>query len=455
MKTAVILDAGRGTKLWPYAQIRSKGLLPIGGAPLLAHQVAVLQNLGYQKIVVVAGAHTGDVRALFRRQASVQVVTDANPQGSARSLLLARNAVQAEMFLLLYSDVVMHADDLRRLDAAQGYAALLAPLNGKIVHSSTDHIVCEIEKGNVTNILGHPRDAGTHYFAAFRCQADVFCALENTPTHFSNVEVGQMPPPESFFEMTLAQLIADNTPVCALEAQNHVVDIDKPWQILEANRVLNTWLCADLRRTHLADGASIHPSAVVGGFVQLGEGSSIGFNCILDGNIIVGKRTKIENGAIIKGNVVIGDDCTICNGCLIEEYATVGDNCYVGHGAELNGILLRNAFLYHYMEIYGIVGENVDLGAATVCGTLRFDDGATCQRVKGRRETPHPASDAVFFGDYSRTGVNAILMPGVKTGVYSIVGAGVRLLHDLEDHALIYAEQTQVKKAWGSEKYGW
>ncbi|MDR3313680.1 MAG: nucleotidyl transferase, partial [Oscillospiraceae bacterium] len=183
-------------------------------------------------------------------------------------------------------------------------------------------------------------------------------------------------------------------------------------------------------------------------------GSSIGLRVIIDGNVIVGRNTVIQNGAILKGNCVIGDDCKIRDGCLLED-ATVGDRCIVGHGAELSGMLFDNAYLYHYMEVYGIVGENVDLGAATVCGSLRFDDGTTRHRIRGHWEAPHPFSDSTFLGDYCRTGVNAILMPGVKTGVYSIVGAGVRLMQDLEDHTMVYAEQTQVKKPWDSGVYGW
>jgi bifunctional UDP-N-acetylglucosamine pyrophosphorylase/glucosamine-1-phosphate N-acetyltransferase len=46
-------------------------------------------------------------------------------------------------------------------------------------------------------------------------------------------------------------------------------------------------------------------------------------------------------------------------------------------------------------------------------------------------------------------------MPGVKVGVYSVVGAGVMLNEDVPDRTLLYAEQTHVKKAWGPEKYGW
>ena len=61
----------------------------------------------------------------------------------------------------------------------------------------------------------------------------------------------------------------------------------------------------------------------------------------------------------------------------------------------------------------------------------------------------------MFLGDYCRTGVNAIFMPGVKVGVYSVVGAGVVLKRDVPDHTLIYTEQTLTEKPWGPEKYGW
>ena len=46
-------------------------------------------------------------------------------------------------------------------------------------------------------------------------------------------------------------------------------------------------------------------------------------------------------------------------------------------------------------------------------------------------------------------------MPGVKVGVYSVVGAGVVLTRDVPDNTLIYAEQKLTEKPWGPEKYGW
>jgi bifunctional UDP-N-acetylglucosamine pyrophosphorylase/glucosamine-1-phosphate N-acetyltransferase len=111
--------------------------------------------------------------------------------------------------------------------------------------------------------------------------------------------------------------------------------------------------------------------------------------------------------------------------------------------------------LTHYMEFYGIIGSHTDLGAATVCGTLRFDDRYAMHRVKGRREYPKEHANATFMGDYARTGVNAVLMPGCKVGVNSIVGSGVILEEDLPNRTSIYQKQELVRREWGPEQYGW
>jgi bifunctional UDP-N-acetylglucosamine pyrophosphorylase/glucosamine-1-phosphate N-acetyltransferase len=97
----------------------------------------------------------------------------------------------------------------------------------------------------------------------------------------------------------------------------------------------------------------------------------------------------------------------------------------------------------------------VDIGAATVCGTLRFDDGDAVHRTLGRCETPHTGANASYLGDYSRTGVNAVLMPGVKVGAYSCVGPGVILDTDLPSRELVLVKQDLLRKPWGPDRYGW
>jgi bifunctional UDP-N-acetylglucosamine pyrophosphorylase/glucosamine-1-phosphate N-acetyltransferase len=64
-------------------------------------------------------------------------------------------------------------------------------------------------------------------------------------------------------------------------------------------------------------------------------------------------------------------------------------------------------------------------------------------------------ANVAYFGDYTRTGVNAIIMPGVKVGAYSCVGPGVVQSEDLPHNTVVLVEQQTVRKEWGPNRYGW
>jgi acetyltransferase-like isoleucine patch superfamily enzyme len=116
---------------------------------------------------------------------------------------------------------------------------------------------------------------------------------------------------------------------------------------------------------------------------------------------------------------------------------------------------MDGSYLWHYCEISGVVGCSVDIGAATVCGTLRFDDSPVEHRIGGRRERPAGGANGTYYGDHSRTGVNVITMPGTKIGAYSCVGAGIVVYEDVPSRTLRLLKQETVDRPWGPERYGW
>ena len=61
----------------------------------------------------------------------------------------------------------------------------------------------------------------------------------------------------------------------------------------------------------------------------------------------------------------------------------------------------------------------------------------------------------LYMGDYSRTGVNAMLMPGCKVGCYSCVGPGVIAYEDVPSRTVVLVKQELTTRPWGPEKYGW
>lgn len=455
MKTAIVLAAGTGSRAWPFTSVRPKAMIPVANRPLIDYSVAALKSAGMERILVAAGEHGERIVNHYRQDGIVEVVRLAATRGTADSLAQLLEGVEDDGVMVCYGDTIVGAEDLARLAATfadEGDTALVAPLGQE---SSRDWICCTVDDGHIDSILGHPRDGVTHRFCAFALSRSSFRALRSNSGIFTNVQVGMMPPVEAYLEMSLADLIADGGTVAACEASQPFLDVDKPWHILDANELAGRALCESLGENELSEEARIDDSAEIEGFVRLGPGSSIGRNVSIRGNVIVGSRTSIENGAIIRGPAVIGDDCLLANYCMLDGGAVVGNNCVINHCAELSGVIMDTVYLYHYMEFYGVLGSNTDLGAATVCGTLRFDDGETFHRVKGRRELPRNHANASYLGDYVRTGVNAIIMPGCKVGSYSLVGPGVLLSEDLPDGSRIRVEQRLERGSWGPERYGW
>ncbi len=455
MKTAIILAAGSGSKIWPYAEIRPKVMIPISTKPIIAYHVEKLLDMGFTSIWIAGGQMHEQIKNYFRKEVCVRVVDVGDTKGTADTLMRMKEYIVEEHFLVLYGDTMILKENLEVfVDTFQ--QTELAIMAARMHEQSGSWIGCNIVNGHVHNIVGHSRDNVAYQFGGFIFSRQLFKLLEYNSGRFTETEVGMMSPMEAYLEMTLAEYMKDGGVIPAYMLQDGCfIDIDKPWHILEANRRNNERLCHGLCENVLGEGASIDSTARIDGFVQLGKNSRIGYHVIIKGNIIVGDDTIIENGALLMGNNIVGNNTYIANYCYIANGATIGNDCVINHCAELDGIIFNRVYLYHYMEICGIVGENTDIGAATVCGSLRFDDGETVHTIKGRKEIPANCSCATYIGDYCRTGVNVTLFPGVKTGVYSVIGPSSLIQEDVPNRTLVYPKQELVKKSWGPEKYGW
>ncbi len=110
VRDCVILAAGRGTRMKGLTEDVPKPMLAVAGRPLLEHLLVAIRAAGIRRFVVITGyraerieSHFGDGRRfavdiVYRRQH----VTD----GTARALLLGRDAVGARPFLLAWGDIL-------------------------------------------------------------------------------------------------------------------------------------------------------------------------------------------------------------------------------------------------------------------------------------------------------------------------------------------------------------
>ena len=137
---AVILAAGRGSRLAHFTQDKPKCFAEIGGAPLIEHQLRTLQMVGIERISVVTGYRHEDVRRAVRGRARVVRNEDWNDTNSLYSLSLCRGRVRGPM-LVMNCDVLVHPLAMQRLMDAPGSAFLYDSSSG----DSDEHMKVELD----------------------------------------------------------------------------------------------------------------------------------------------------------------------------------------------------------------------------------------------------------------------------------------------------------------------
>src|SRR5215207_182730 len=108
---AVLLAAGRGTRMRELTEDLPKPMIPVRGKPILLHIVEGLKAAGVTDFLIVVGYRADVVKAFFgdgskfgiRTSYETQVVQD----GTGRVVELARNFAGSDPFVLSYGDILI------------------------------------------------------------------------------------------------------------------------------------------------------------------------------------------------------------------------------------------------------------------------------------------------------------------------------------------------------------
>ena len=161
-----------------------------------------------------------------------------------------------------------------------------------------------IENGSLsklTGIEGHPRGGSHRLCGVYAFQGSATPYLLRNPGIVTKVPVGGMPPPESEIAQSLQLMVDEGRTVLAVETTDFLVDVDKPWHVLEANNRFVDYLAKQVTEDQIGDGAKISDAAEINGHVVLGKNSVIGPRVVVNGTLIAGANNNITNGAILHG----------------------------------------------------------------------------------------------------------------------------------------------------------
>jgi len=130
---AILLAAGRGTRLGALTDTTPKPLLVVSGRPIIVHILDGLHRAGVDDVLIVTG-HLGDVieRELGNGAHSgmrIEYARQRELDGTARALALGREFVAGERFFFGWGDILVRPENYRRVIRAawdEDFAAVLA-----------------------------------------------------------------------------------------------------------------------------------------------------------------------------------------------------------------------------------------------------------------------------------------------------------------------------------------
>lgn len=410
---AVVLAAGRGTRLKPLTDRKPKHLLPIGGRPLLEWLFMNLKEGGIYEVIVITNYRGEEIRRYFGDGSGlglkIRYLQQENMKGTADAFMTARDHLDEE-FLGLYGDLFLSKGVLSRII---GEYKGKAKLTGIRVDDPSNYGVFDIECEKVKGIVEKP-EPGTEpskiaNAGIYILPPEVFEYIENT---------GISPRGEYEITDTIQTMIDEGVEFSLSEIpSSDWMDVGFPWNLLEANESAISPLINRIDGKVEKDAKIIEP-------------------------VIIEEGARVRAGAYIEGPVIIDSYADIGPNCYLRPYTYLGKWTRIGNACEIkNSIIMDDTHIAHLSYVGdSIISEGCNLGAGTITANLRFDKDDIKVKVKGESVDSKCHKLGSFIGEGAQTGINVGIMPGVKIGTESWVAPGVTVEKDIPNYTYIDAD---------------
>ena len=135
---AVLLAAGRGTRMREMTVDLPKPMLEVRGKPVLQHIVEGMRDSGIVDFLIIVGYRADAVQNFFgdgsRYNIGIQYATQAVQDGTGRVVELAKNFVGNDPFILGYGDILVEPENYKHVgELPTGVEALISVTRGEDV----------------------------------------------------------------------------------------------------------------------------------------------------------------------------------------------------------------------------------------------------------------------------------------------------------------------------------
>ncbi len=326
---AMILAAGKGTRVRPITHTIPKPLIPILQKPVMEFLLELLRQHGFDQIMVNVSHLAEEIESYFRdgqrfgveigysfegRIVDGELVGEALGSAGGLRLIQDFNPFFDETFVVLCGDALIDLDLTAVVKWHKQKGALATVVTksvpkeivssyGVVVTDENDRILTFQEKPSVEEALSTKINTGIYIF-----EPEI---IDYIPPH-QKYDIGS----ELF-----PHLVELDLPFYAIDMDFEWVDIGKVPDYWHAIRAV---LLGEIKNVQIP-GKEVKPG------IYTGVNVSVNWDKVdITGPVYIGAMTQIEDGAKIIGPTMIGPNCWICQGATVSnsvifEYSRLGN----------------------------------------------------------------------------------------------------------------------------------
>ena len=330
---AMILAAGKGTRVRPITHTTPKPMIPILQKPVMEFLLELLRQHGFNEIMVNVSHLAEEIESYFRdgQRFGVQIaysfegrIEDGELIGDALGSAGGLRRIQDfnhffdDTFVVLCGDALIDLDLTEAVRRHKEKGAMASLIAKRVPHDqvSSYGVVVTDADGRVLSFQEKP--------AVEEAASDMI----NTGIYIFEPEVLDFIPSGTAFDIgsdLFPKLVEAGAPFYALPMEFEWVDIGKVPDYWQAIRSV---LQGHVRQVQIP-GKQVRPG------IYTGLNVAADWDKIeVKGPIYVGGMTRIDDGATIIGPAMIGPSCHICAGATIDN-SIIFDYSRIGPGVRL------------------------------------------------------------------------------------------------------------------------
>lgn len=381
--------------------IEDKNFLDFFGKPLIVHQLELIKKAGFDDVILVGGEH--NLKKLTEISVDldmkIKVIKQHNLEiGMCGAILSAKDLIKKEPILVFSSNDVVELSAFESIKKAYETDDADSYILGKKVKEYFPGGYLEIDENSYIKSIVEKPEPGTEPSDLINLVIHIHKNTSKLIEHLEKANSNH----DDLYELALDGMIKEGILMKAVDYDGFWQPIKYPWHIHKVFK-------------YFFDKAE----------KKINKSAKISKNAIINGDVVICENVKIMDGAIINGPVYIGKESIIASNTLVRE-SYIGEKCVIGFSTEVARSYLGSDVWTHRNYIGdSVIGNNVSFGSGAVTGNFRLDEKNIFVDYEGKKIDTRTNKFGLITGDHVRVGINASVMPGVKIGSGSFIGAGI------------------------------